>query len=234
VPRLANLFMLCERLAAETAMARVYFYVVARDFGFASNPFHGMCTLATCKPTIRRTARAGDWVVGMGGTKLNAVGRCIYAMQVTDAVIFEKYWEDLEFRAKRPVRNGSRKTIVGDNIYHRSPSSKKWQQEDSHHSKPDGSPDPHNIQHDTQTNRVLVSSRFYYFGRTAPRVPEEILGDLGFRNGIGHRVFSIQDAQPFLSWLETSFGSQVNLVLGDPFQFTQSAARYSKKVDKVI
>jgi hypothetical protein len=228
------LFMLRERLAAETAMARVYFYVVARDFGFAPNPFHGMCTLATCKPTIRRTARAGDWVVGMGGTKLNAVGRCIYAMQVTDALSFEKYWEDLEFRAKRPVRNGSRKTIVGDNIYHRAPSSKRWQQEDSHHSKLDGSPDPHNIQHDTQTNRVLISSRFYYFGRTAPLVPEEILGDLGFRNGIGHRVFSMQDAQPFLSWLDTSFGSQVNLVLGDPFQFTQSTARYSKKADKVI
>ncbi|UGY16755.1 hypothetical protein HAP48_0004190 [Bradyrhizobium septentrionale] len=226
--------MLRERLAAENAMARVYFYVVARDFGFAPNPFHGMCTLATCKPTIRRTVRAGDWVVGMGGTKLNAVGRCIYAMQVTDALTFEKYWEGLEFRAKRPVRNGSRKTIVGDNIYHRSPSSKKWQQEDSHHSKPDGSPDPHNIQHDTQTNRVLISSHFYYFGRTAPLVPEEILGDLGFRNGIGHRVFSTQNAQPFLSWLDTSFGGQVNLVLGDPFQFSQSAARYSKKADKVI
>ena len=215
-------------------MARVYFYVVARDFGFAPNPFHGMCTLATCKPTIRRTARVGDWVVGMGGKKLNAVGRCIYAMQVTNALSFENYWEDLEFRPKRPVRNGSRKTMVGDNIYHRAPSSNEWQQEDSHHSKLDGSPEPYNIQHDTRTDRVLVSKRFYYFGRTAPLVPEEILGDLGFRNGIGHRVFSMQDAQPFLSWLDTSFGRQVNLVLDDPFQFTQSTARYSKKTDKVI
>lgn len=215
-------------------MARVYFYVVARDFGFAPNPFHGVCTLATCKPTIRRTARVGDWVVGMGGTKLNAVGRCIYAMQVTNARTFEKYWEDLEFRAKRPVRNGSRKTIVGDNIYHRSPSSRKWQQEDSHHSKIDGSPDPHNIEHDTQTNRVLISSHFYYWGKAAPLVPDEILRDLGFRNGIGHRVFSHQKAEPFLSWLDTSFGSRMNLVLGDPFQFRQSTARYSKKVDKVI
>lgn len=99
--RPGNLFMLRERLVAKIVMARVYFYVVARDFGFAPNPFHGMCTLATCKPTIRRTARTGDWVVGMGGTKLNAVGRCIYAMQVTDALSFEKYWEGSEFRAKR-------------------------------------------------------------------------------------------------------------------------------------
>lgn len=215
-------------------MARVYFYVVARDFGFAPNPFHGMCTLATCKPTIRRTARVGDWIVGMGGTKLKAVGRCIYAMQVTDAMSFEKYWDGPEFRAKRPVRNGSRKTIIGDNIYHRVPSSKKWTQEDSHHSKMDGSPDPHNIKHDTQTNRVLISDHFYYFGKTAPLVPKEILDDLGFRNGIGHRVFSMQDTKPFFSWLGTSFGNQVSLVLGDPFQFSQSTARYSKKSDKVI
>ncbi len=28
-----------------------------RDYGFAPNPFHGICTLATCKPVIRRVAR---------------------------------------------------------------------------------------------------------------------------------------------------------------------------------
>ncbi|CCE03829.1 conserved hypothetical protein [Bradyrhizobium sp. STM 3809] len=216
------------------SMARVYFYVVARDFGFAPNPFNGACTLATCKPAIRQTARSGDWIVGMGGAKLGAVGRCIYAMKVTDAKAFEEYWEAPEFRSKRPIRNGTRKTIVGDNIYHRAPSSKKWLQEDSHHSKPDGSPDPHNIQHDTKTNRVLISNHFYYFGSTAPAVPQEILQDLGFRNGIGHRVFQIEKAQPFLNWLNTSFGASLNCVSGDPFQFAQSTARYSKKADKVI
>lgn len=215
-------------------MARVYFYVVARDFGFAPNPFHGICTLGTCKPAVRRTAQLGDWVVGMGGTKLNAVGRCIYAMQVTDEKNFNDYWAEPEFRAKRPVRNGSRKTIVGDNIYHFSPKSKSWHQADSHHSQPDGTPDPYNIEHDTQTDRVLVSSHFFYFGRTAPLVPDEILKDLGFRNGIGHRVYQLREAQPFLSWLEGAFRNKVNRVLGDPFQFTQSSARYSKKADRVI
>ena len=34
----------------------VYSYIVAYDSGFAPNPFHGTCTLACCKPTIRRTA----------------------------------------------------------------------------------------------------------------------------------------------------------------------------------
>ena len=35
-------------------MSRVYMYVVDRDFGFAPNPFHGVRTLATCKPPIRK------------------------------------------------------------------------------------------------------------------------------------------------------------------------------------
>jgi Nucleotide modification associated domain 2 len=100
-----------------TSMAKVYMYVVARDFGFAPNPFHGVCTLATCKPIIRRTAQIGDWVIGMGGSKLKAPGRCIYAMQVTGALSFDEYWAAPEYQAKKPVRNGSRKTIVGDNIY---------------------------------------------------------------------------------------------------------------------
>ena len=69
-------------------MGRVYIYVVARDFGFAPNPFHGFCTLATCKPRIRRKAEVGDWVIGMGGDRLNATGRCIYAMRVSAKVNF--------------------------------------------------------------------------------------------------------------------------------------------------
>lgn len=215
-------------------MSRVYFYVVARDFGFAPNPFHGICTLATCKPIIRRTATVGDWIVGMGGGKLDAVGRCLYAMRVSRTLSFDEYWSAPEFRAKRPARNGTLKTIVGDNIYHRDPLSGVWQQADSHHSQPDGSPDPYNTMHDTNTDRILVSDHFYYFGRCAPSVPHFILDDLGFQNAIGHRVFSEREANSFLLWLKRDFGDDLNRVAGDPFQFDQGGARYSKKADKII
>ena len=33
-----------------------------RDYGFAPNPYFGYCTLATCKPVIRRCAGVGDWI----------------------------------------------------------------------------------------------------------------------------------------------------------------------------
>lgn len=215
-------------------MIKVYIYVVARDFGFAPNPFHGVCTLATCKPVVRRGAEIGDWVIGMGGQKLKASGRCIYAMRVTETMSFDTYWSTPAYRAKRPVRNGSRKTIVGDNIYHHADGSDQWIQEDSHHSQVDGTPDAYNLQHDTQTDRVLISNDFFYFGEEAPLVPPKILRALGFVNRMGHRKYPISDAQQILSWLEKTFSESRNHVVGDPFQFSQSGARYSKKLDKVL
>jgi len=50
--------------AAKKATAQsLYSYVVRYDSGFAPNPFGGYCTLATCKPEIRKTAQLGDWLV---------------------------------------------------------------------------------------------------------------------------------------------------------------------------
>jgi Nucleotide modification associated domain 2 len=226
--------MLRRPLGAERFMPSVYMYVVARDFGFAPNPFHGVCTLATCKPKIRKTAQVGDWVVGMGGAKLKAVGRCIYAMQVTDTRTFDAYWDDPMFHSKRPARNGSRKTIMGDNIYHRSVGAMAWVQEDSHHSQVDGSPEPSNIKNDTQTNRVLISHSFYYFGDKAPLIPHHILSHLGYRNQIGHRKFPLVGAQPLLDWIHANYRGRTNTVIGDPYQFMESGARYSKGMDKIL
>ena len=144
-------------------MNRVYMYVVDRDFGFTPNPFHGLCTLATCKPGIRSTAKVDDWVIGMGGGRLKATGRCIFAMRVTDKITFNEYWVNPAYLDKKPIRNGSNKMMVGDNIYYRD-SAGHWHQADSHHSKTDGSVNPHNLRNDTKTDKVLISRQFFYFG----------------------------------------------------------------------
>jgi len=39
----------------------LYSYIVKTDTGFAPNPFHGFCTLACCKPIMRRKIR--DYIV---------------------------------------------------------------------------------------------------------------------------------------------------------------------------
>lgn len=215
-------------------MSKVYIYVVARDFGFAPNPFHGVCTLATCKPKIRGVAKSGDWVVGMGGVALKATGKCIYFMQVTGAMTFNDYWNHPDFSCKRPVRNGSRVMMLGDNIYHRDGEDDEWTQEDSHHSKADGTPELWNIGTDTSRDRILYSSRFVYFGAKAPTVPEEILKEIGYKNVRDHRTFEDWQCRPLLEWVEKQGAGNWNMVLGDPFQFRQSGARYSKEVDRIV
>jgi Nucleotide modification associated domain 2 len=159
---------------ATTASAlRIYSYIVARDFGFAPNPFFGWCTLATCKPVIRRTARVGDWIMGTGSADKERAGRAIYAMQVDAAMTFGEYWADPRFARKHPDLSASRKLAFGDNIY--SPGEGGgWRQLDSHHSLHDGKPNPVNIVADTKTNRVLVSRNHIYWGDDGPMVPTEL------------------------------------------------------------
>jgi Nucleotide modification associated domain 2 len=214
-------------------MPSVYLYVVARDFGFAPNPFHGYCTLATCKPGIRSTAVVGDWVIGMGGCRLQATGRCLFAMQVTEKISFDQYWNDPVYYEKKPVRNGSKKMLVGDNIYCRNPDSTHWEQVDSHHSKDDGTADPHNVARDTSSNNVLISNRFFYFGRNAPIVPPAILEEIGYKNVRSHRRIDHGTAKPVIDWLFAECGASLNMLAGAPFDFDRCAHRYSVADDRI-
>jgi hypothetical protein len=211
-------------------MGKIFIYVVDRDFGFAPNPFHGVCTLATCKPHIRRSAGVGDWVVGMGGRRLKATGKCVFAMQVSEVITFDQYWNDKRFVSKKPVRNGSKKVLVGDNIYHRG--SQSWLQADSHHSNADGSINLINLEKDTSANAVLISDNFYYFGASAAAVPSEIIERLGYENGIGHRTFASEDGVEFLAWLKSA--APRNRLMADPHDFTTAEDRYSGSGSKII
>jgi hypothetical protein len=213
------------------AMPSVFIYVVARDFGFAPNPFHGYCTLATCKPGVRNAAKVGDWVIGMGGSRLHATHRCIFAMQVDQKITFDEYWSNPIYYEKKPVRNGSKKMLVGDNIYFRQ---SVWQQADSHHSNPDGSRNDKNLKTDTSANAVLLSNRFFYFGKEAPTVPSSIISKLGYANVRNYRRFDYSDAEPLIEWLFRRFSASLNQLLGDPFDFHQSARRYSGEGNKVV
>jgi len=214
-------------------MSRIYIYVLARDFGFAPNPFHGFCSLATCKPKIRNTAKIGDWIFGVGGTKLKAVGRCIFAMKVTAKITFNEYWEGDEYIDKKPVRNGSKKMLLGDNIYYHNIENNTWLQAHSHHSNIDGTLNEYNKNRDTQSSYVLLSNYFYYFGSSAPEIPANILNDIGYENKIGHRVFDFSKANDLTNWLEENYLNQLNLVMDDPFNFDKSNSHYSVETNKV-
>ncbi len=75
--------------------ATIYSYCVAHDAGAAPNPFGGKCTLAICKPVIRRTAKINDWVVGLAGSESrldNYKKKIIYLMRVSDIVPISEYY----------------------------------------------------------------------------------------------------------------------------------------------
>lgn len=189
---------------------RLFSYVVARDFGFAPNPFHGYCTLATCKPGIRKGANIGDWVIGTGSRGKGRVrdrrGFLVYAMRVTEVMTFSEYWSDPRFYRKRPNLRGSLKQGYGDNIYFKDDSG-NWHQQDSHHSYEEGGQNYHNIQRDTQTDRVLISTDYVYWGGKGPEIPEKLRNYKGEdirKKGSGYKNrFSPDLIEEFVKWLRS-------------------------------
>lgn len=197
-------------------MPKLYSYVQLRDYGFAPNPFHGVCTLATCKPGIRAKAEVGDYVLATGTVDRFPSGKTVYAMRVTEAMTFDEYWTEPRFAVKRPVLNGSSKWQYGDNIYHRVGGT--WIQADSHHSYEGGGQNPYNLARDTSVDRVLVSDRFTYWGRAGPPVPEQFRDWNGVdvvHYGIGHRCrFEETLVEACIEWLEPLLGGDF---CGRPF-----------------
>lgn len=151
---------------------RLHSYVVEYDDGFAPNPFFGYCTLATCKPAIRRGASVGDVVLGVGSASNKRSGHVVYFMEVEEVMTYASYWADARFRRKRPRMQATTKYMVGDNIYHEEDG--RWVQEDSLHSNPDGSTNLDHLNKDTDVDRVLVSSDFCYWGGSGLEIPEHL------------------------------------------------------------
>jgi Nucleotide modification associated domain 2 len=150
----------------------LFAYRVVYDIGFAPNPFFGTCTLATCKPRIRRAAHIGDWVVGLGSIAQKQDGKLIYALRVSEKLTFDEYWTDPRFQRKKPNRNGSLKQRYGDNVYHREFAEGPWIQEDCRHSLDDGSPNTDHVVRDTGAPVVLIANEFCYYGSAAPQIPK--------------------------------------------------------------
>lgn len=150
---------------------KLYSYVIPRDYGFAPNPYFNYCTLATCKPRIRRCAQIGDWVSAYGAARTSLHEKLVVLLQIGEILTFDEYWEDVRFKSKRPVFNKGMIYMYGDNIYHHV--GEEWVQEPSHHSLEDGSINYANLNRDIQTDRVLIATEFYYFGNNAIDIPQK-------------------------------------------------------------
>lgn len=178
----------------------IFSYVVEHDLGFAPNPFHTVCTLACCKPKIRKSAALGDYVLGTGAAKPNLQANLIYWMRVDEILTFDQYWNDRRFRRKKPVMGGTTHLRYGDNIYHHNGNG-EYCQEDSFHSREDGSVSLGDLQRDTGTSdKVLVGREFAYWGRRGIKLPQ----DLKFliKKGPSHKKkFTAEQIAKFMDWL---------------------------------
>ena len=159
---------------------RLFSYIITHDTGFAPNPFWGYCTLACCKPSIRRTAQKGDWIVGLS-SKRNK-NRLIYAMQVSEKMTLRNYWGDKRFANKKADYN--RPEVIhrcGDNIYE--PGRRGFKQHHSMHSK-GKCVNSSNKKRDLSGKYALISRRFVYLGSEAIPLPRGLRCIVATR---GHR-----------------------------------------------
>jgi hypothetical protein len=206
----------------------LFAYVVARDYGFAPNPFGGTCTLATCKPEIRQRANVGDWIAGIASVNDCRTPSLVYMMRVDELLTYDAYWNDQRFTDKKPSMMGSVKQLFGDNIYHRDRRG-NWIQADSHHSHPDGTPNAKNISNDTQSEGVLVSRKYAYWGSMAKEIPQQFLGlegeSLLIKRGY-RRHFSAEFIGQFVSWFE---GLEQQGYLATPYRWGYPRATWSKR-----
>src|SRR5262245_519286 len=102
--------------------------------GFAPNPFGGYCTLATCKPRIRASAKAGDWLLGAGSVRAVGINRIVYAARIDEVCTLEEYGSNPRFEAKRPAARSEPWRRHGDNIYFKQSGGQWRQRRNIHHS----------------------------------------------------------------------------------------------------
>jgi hypothetical protein len=180
----------------------LFSYVIEHDLGFAPNPFHGACTLACCKPLIRKGAKLGDYILGTGAVGPNLEGYLTFWMRVDEVLTFDEYWNDQRFRRKKPRMSATTYLRYGDNIYHRG-GGDTFKQEDSFHSMEDGSVSVGDLRRDTgTTDKVLVGHDFAYWGRAGIKVPDHLTFLL--KKGPGHRCrFTDEQVAAAMAWLGT-------------------------------
>jgi hypothetical protein len=84
-------------------------------------------------------------------------------MRVNEVVPYQKYWRDPRFASRKPAKPTAI-TRRGDNIWHQD-RAKKW------HVRPGACHDETHRERDTGGVNVHVATEFFYFGRSAIRVP---------------------------------------------------------------
>jgi hypothetical protein len=191
---------------------KLYSYCLRHDDGAAPNPFWGLCTLAICKPAIRRTAKIGDWIAGLGSAN-SPIGDIsefvVYAMKISEKMTLQEYDAFCKDQClnKIPIwRSRDYRQRVGDCIYDYSAGSLpklRW----GVHTETNRSKDLRGIY-------VLISNHFYYFGDNPIKLCDSLRPIIHPTQG--HKSAMNQPyLEEFVSWLE-GLGYIPNQLYGEP------------------
>jgi len=196
-------------------MKTIYSYVLRTDDGAAPNPLWGICTLTICKPVIRRTAKIGDWVIGVGSANAEVSKRkfepysnkLVYAMKITDIKSLAEY--DAFCCAHIPNKipqwdKGDWKFRVGDSIY-----------DFSNGNSPKLRKGVHNEdckETDLRGCNALLSDCFFYFGKDAKEIPSH-LSQIIKKNRGHKKITNIQIITDFEVWINQF---EQNKIYADP------------------
>lgn len=196
-------------------MKKLYSYVLRYDDGGAPNPFWGTCTLAICKPDIRRKATVGDWIIGTGsknsklkdGNIYDLSNSLVYAMKVTKKLTMCEYDKFCQKNLHKKIPKWYHKSFqmrMGDCIYDYTNPSLLVQRKGVHNEG--------NIKRDLRGVFVLLSKHFYYFGEEPRPIPLGLKHII--RRGQKHLVFEDNETiTKFESWISQYIK---NKIYGDP------------------
>jgi hypothetical protein len=209
-------------------MSKLYSYIIKYDAGSAPNPFWGTCTLAICKPAIRRTAQIGDWIIGTGSkhstcndqNTYDLSDSLVYAMKVTGKLTMQEYDDFCKTNLPNKIPNWKTKDWrhkVGDSIYDfnqaPSPSIRK------------GVHDEGSRRRDLGGFNVLLSNQFYYFGEEARPIPAALKPLV--KRTQGHLVMRDEKmVEKFEKWI---IGFTKNKIYADPQRRWAFDKRMTKK-----
>ena len=190
---------------------RIFVYKMTTDNGGAPCVHNGILSLAICKPKIRGTAKAGDWVIGVGGKRLGE--GVIYVARVSKTVGVE-YYINRKF-ATRP-----------DCIYRRTGSGELIRKAGAQYHE-----DPANLYHDVgpppdhARARVLWCENFRYFGINREAIPER-LREFITSIGRGHRVnLSTAVYKSLVSFLRAVQAKHRKRILGKSIEKPSGSSR---------
>ncbi len=200
-------------------MPTLFSYCIKSDSGFAPNPYHGICTLVTCKPTLRRHAKIGDWIAAVG-SKNSPIGdislKVVAIMRVTVKMTMREYdvYCSSELPQKRPnMKSSNFIDRVGDCIYDYSGGSKPELRRSLHAEE--------DMATDLSGEYALLSDHFWYFGDQPIDLPEHLI-PIEHRRG-----YKSNSNAPYLKDFEAwvaGFKEKPGSILGSPQRMELLAA----------